>query len=165
MSDRRRRIPIVLVAVFTAAITLVQPAASLLPAAIPNYVAAASNPIVDENLNSGTDAWQIPEPTACVGGLAIPDCSGAPPTTRLAERREIEGYASLTSVPLGGSISFKVSMTVARPYFMQIFRLGWYGGSGGGSLTAPAASLPHNRAPPGGGPPAPTPRPRPAHPI
>ena len=52
--------------------------------------AAASNPIVTENQNAGTDAWQVPEPTACAGGLAIPDCATSPPTTRTAERREIE---------------------------------------------------------------------------
>ena len=139
-TTRRRSVAFALVAIFSA-LLLAGPSARFLPAGVP-AAAAASNPIVTENQNAGTDAWQIPEPTACAGGLAIPDCATSPPTTRTAERREIEGYASATSVPLGGRILFMVSTSTARPYYMQFFRLGWYGGAGGRLLTPPGTAGP-----------------------
>jgi uncharacterized repeat protein (TIGR01451 family) len=61
-----------------------------------------------ENTNPGTSSWQLTNP---------------------ALNREIEGYASLTSVNVGSSISFFVS-TVSQTYTMDIYRLGWYGGTG-----------------------------------
>jgi uncharacterized repeat protein (TIGR01451 family) len=67
-----------------------------------------SNETTIENSNPGTTSWQITNP---------------------ALNREIEGYASLTSVNAGGSISFFVS-TTAPAYNMDVFRLGWYGGAG-----------------------------------
>ncbi|HTD64816.1 MAG TPA: IPT/TIG domain-containing protein, partial [Verrucomicrobiae bacterium] len=143
MNAGRRPFRFGLIGLLVVATTILQPVGSIVPeSVVPAGVAAASNPIVAENANAGTDAWQIPEPTACVGGLSIPDCAGSPPTTRLAERREIEGYGSLTSVAAGSQIQFMVSMTAARPYYMQIFRLGWYGGAGGRIMTPPGASSP-----------------------
>ncbi|MCU1260338.1 MAG: hypothetical protein JWO80_3223 [Bryobacterales bacterium] len=71
--------------------------------------AHGANPIQTENANPGTTAWQLSNP---------------------ALNREIEGYASLTSVPVGGQIRFFVS-TSAPTYTLEVFRMGWYGGSGG----------------------------------
>jgi hypothetical protein len=65
-----------------------------------------ANETQTENANAGTTAWQITNP---------------------ALNREIEGYASLTSVNAGGSISLFVS-TTASSYTMDVFRIGWYGG-------------------------------------
>jgi hypothetical protein len=73
-----------------------------------------SNEISIENANPGTANWQITSP---------------------ALNREIEGYASLTSVNVGGSISFFVS-TAAPSYTMDVFRIGWYGGAGGRQMVA-----------------------------
>src|SRR5712671_5229976 len=69
----------------------------------------APNPIQAENAKTGTADWQLTNP---------------------ATSNEIEGYASLTSVNRGGSISLFVS-TVDPTYTVEIFRLGWYGGAGG----------------------------------
>ena len=68
-----------------------------------------ANETQTENANPGTTAWQL---------------------TLDAQKREIEGYASLTSVNIGGSISFFVSTSDSR-YTMDFYRIGWYGGAGG----------------------------------
>lgn len=81
--------------------------------------ADASNPIQIENAKAGTTDWKI---------------------TNLAFHREIEGYASLTSVNRGGQISLFVN-TGAPSYTLEIFRMGWYGGTGGRRMTA-AIQLP-----------------------
>ena len=68
----------------------------------------SQNPIQIENSNPGTSGWQLSNP---------------------ATNREIEGYASLTSVDLGGQISFFVS-TSDTTFHIDIFRTGWYQGIG-----------------------------------
>jgi len=50
--------------------------------------AVQANMIEDENLHPGTTAWEFTNP---------------------ASNHEIEGYASLTSVPVGGDIDFFVN--------------------------------------------------------
>src|SRR4051812_5259187 len=85
-------------------------------AAVPR-AAAAGNPIVTENQQTGTTSWQIDT-----------DGTGNP---QLALTHEIEGYASLTSVNKGGQINFMVSLSSAAQYTMGIYRLGYYAGTGG----------------------------------
>jgi hypothetical protein len=75
----------------------------------------AQTVIQTENAKAGTTAWQITNP---------------------ATNREIEGYASLTSVPRGGTISFFVD-TADATFQIEIFRVGWYGGPGGRRMTQP----------------------------
>ena len=75
---------------------------------------AARNAIETENANPGTDAWRL---------------------NKLAQRREIEGYASLASVVPGGTIDLMVSTSLPLPFTIQIFRMGWYGGAGGRLMT------------------------------
>jgi hypothetical protein len=65
--------------------------------------------ITAENAKAGTTEWQLTNP---------------------AVNHEIEGYASRTSVNRGEHISFYVSTNDPR-FEMEIFRLGWYGGTGG----------------------------------
>jgi hypothetical protein len=57
------------------------------------------------------------------------------PDSLYASNREIEGYASATSVNRGGSIRLYVN-TVDPSYTISIYRMGWYGGQGG-RLVAP----------------------------
>lgn len=78
---------------------------------------AASNPIVLENQQPGTTAWQIDT-----------DSSSTP---LLASHHEIEGYASATSVNSGSQISFMVNVSKNASYTMDIYRMGYYGGTGG----------------------------------
>ncbi len=79
---------------------------------------------VVENQKPGTTAWQI---------------------TKSAVNSEIEGYASLTSVNRGGQIKFFVNTTNST-FALEIFRVGWYGGSGGrrvfGPVTLPGSVQP-----------------------
>ena len=75
----------------------------------------ADNVVQIENAKAGTTAWQLTHPSF---------------------NREIEGYASLTSVNRGQQISFFVNTSEAT-YTLEIFRAGWYGGLGGRRLTNP----------------------------
>ncbi|MBW4613022.1 MAG: hypothetical protein KME21_07005 [Desmonostoc vinosum HA7617-LM4] len=72
-----------------------------------------NNPIAIENQKAGTWEWQLTNP---------------------AVKREIEGYASLTSVNRGDEIKFFVN-TKEPKYTIEIFRMGWYGGAGGRQIT------------------------------
>src|ERR1700704_2749644 len=68
----------------------------------------AANAVQNENALPGTTSWQLSNP---------------------ATNREIEGYASLTSVNQGKQISLFVN-TSEPSYAIDIFRMGWYGGNG-----------------------------------
>lgn len=83
------------------------------------------NPIITENQKTGTTDWQLTNP---------------------ATRREIEGYASLTSVNTGKKISFFVNTQDAH-YTLEIFRMGWYGGAGARRVLE-AIELPGMKQPP-----------------
>src|SRR4051812_39728050 len=56
--------------------------------------------------------------------------------TRPALAREIEGYASKTSVNGGEAIDLFVHTTGAR-YAIDVFRAGWYGGAGARRVAGP----------------------------
>jgi hypothetical protein len=73
------------------------------------------NRIQRENRQPGTTAWQLTNP---------------------ADNRQIEGYASLTSVPVGGNIDLFVN-TKEASYTLTVFRMGWYGGKGGRKVQGP----------------------------
>jgi hypothetical protein len=77
--------------------------------------AGIMNPIQKENRQPGTTAWQLTNP---------------------ADNRQIEGYASLTSVAVGGDISLFVN-TADTTYSLTVFRMGWYGGKGGRKVLGP----------------------------
>jgi hypothetical protein len=62
-----------------------------------------------ENALTGTSSWQLTNPAAA---------------------REIEGYASLTSVNKGSAIDFCISSSQAN-YTIDIYRMGYYAGLGG----------------------------------
>lgn len=81
---------------------------------------AANNPIARENANTGTGNWEIP--------------AGKAATT------QIQAYADATSVAPGHALTFYVSTQKAGTnYFIDIYRLGWYGGTGGRlMITLPA---------------------------
>ena len=79
-------------------------------------VVLAQNPIVLENQNPGTTNWQIGQP----GYRVSFDDSGA-----------IKGYASAVSVNKGNDITFYVSVNPVQTYTVDIYRVGWYQGTGG----------------------------------
>jgi len=77
-------------------------------AAQPAPPTAPANPIVIENQKPAAPDWEI---------------------TRPALEREIEGYASATSVNRGDPIDLYVS-TRDPSYTIDVYRMGWYGGRG-----------------------------------
>ena len=76
---------------------------------------AASNPTLLENARPGTSDWELTAP---------------------AVDREIEGYASATSVDRGAGIDLYVS-TAEPAYTVDVFRTGWYGGAGARRVAGP----------------------------
>jgi hypothetical protein len=71
------------------------------------------NPVAQENMQPGTLAWQL-------GALQADDVNN-----------QVKGYASATSVGLGQSIDFMVSVNPAQTFSMSFYRIGWYQGLGG----------------------------------
>ena len=69
----------------------------------------AENPIQRENALAGTTAWRLPQ----------------------APGRSIEGYASEVSVSPGSLVQLHVSTDPAASYRVEVYRVGWYGGTGG----------------------------------
>jgi N,N-dimethylformamidase beta subunit-like, C-terminal len=74
-----------------------------------------TNPIAAENAKRGSADWEPLEPNGTPHG--------------------IEGYASQVSVSAGGLLQLHVSTRPAARYQVQIYRLGWYGGTGGRLVT------------------------------
>jgi len=83
----------------------------LLGCALTQTIFAQVNPIQLENLQTGTANWTLASP---------------------ATNHEIEGYADLTSVNLGGTVNLFVSKTdIADSTFtIEVFRTGYYSGLG-----------------------------------
>ncbi len=73
------------------------------------------NDIVKENQFKGTSEWKLTKP---------------------AVKREIEGYASSTSVAIGDSIQLFVNTTSSK-FSYAIYRMGWYQGLGGRTISDP----------------------------
>lgn len=94
-----------------------------------------TNPIITENLLPGTTSWMLTTPPNIVGAYPPGDLDRT--TNRCPA---IEGYAWPPSVDIGKQIRFYVSTTAAS-YSMQIFRMGWYGGTGGRAMTSLASGL------------------------
>jgi hypothetical protein len=74
------------------------------------------SPVVLENQQLGSGNWQM-------------WLRGIPPADDV--NQQIKGYASATSVNLGESITFYVTVNPAQQYTMDVYRMGWYQGLGG----------------------------------
>ena len=72
---------------------------------------AESNPVVVENQRSGSTGWYKA-------------------FSNQSQLGEIEGYASVTSVQPGGSVSFHVSTAPTAEFRIEVYRIGHYGGDG-----------------------------------
>ncbi|HEX6873955.1 MAG TPA: N,N-dimethylformamidase beta subunit family domain-containing protein [Micromonosporaceae bacterium] len=79
------------------------------------------NRITVENALPGSPGWRVD----ATGVRAVDDLG-----------RQIQGYPSATSVPLGGSIDFQVSVATAQRIRVEIFRTGFYQGAGARLLIA-----------------------------
>src|SRR2546430_6808120 len=74
--------------------------------------AAADNPVVTENQQPGTSAWQLARTADDING-------------------QVKGYADTTSVLKGGSFNLYVSVNPAQTFTVDVYRIGYYGGLGG----------------------------------
>lgn len=72
-------------------------------------------PIVEENREPGATAWQLTRVRPDQAGFRSP---------------WIEGYCSRQSVQAGDEIEIMVSTDPPRPFTIEIFRMGYYGGRG-----------------------------------
>lgn len=82
-----------------------------------NYPAATAAPLTvrQENAKPGSPDWELTNPSG---------------------HHEIEGYASATSVDRGEAISLFVN-TAEPSYTIEVFRMGWYGGTGARKIIGP----------------------------
>jgi hypothetical protein len=81
-----------------------------------------TNPIVQENTREGSNDWQLTRVRLDAGATGF-------------RASAVEGYCSKQSVKAGEQINFMVSTKPVAKYLIEIFRLGWYGGSGARLLT------------------------------
>jgi hypothetical protein len=77
------------------------------------------NAVVAENARPGTRDWMLDRP---------------------ATARQIEGYASATSVTRGQAIGLYVN-TASRRFVIEVFRIGWYRGDGARRVFGPMTLL------------------------
>jgi hypothetical protein len=81
---------------------------------------AASNPVQVENALPGATDWQLTRVRLDESGMRSP---------------WIEGYCSRQSVAAGETIDIMVSTDPPRPFRIEIFRMGYYGGRGARLMT------------------------------
>jgi hypothetical protein len=78
--------------------------------------AGAPPSIAAENRSPGTTAWRLPGPSTLLGGAA----TGG-----------VEGYVAEQSVAPGETERVYVEAPGARTVTLRVYRMGWYGGTGG----------------------------------
>lgn len=106
------------------------------------FAHAAQNPIILENQQSGTMRWRPPEPPADWRPGQPLTLSPKPPELPNGDwgRVTLAGFASGTSINTGDTITFFITNNpqlagAQTPNFsLEIFRLGYYGGTGGRSM-------------------------------
>jgi hypothetical protein len=87
---------------------------------------SAKSFIEEENKNPGTSGWQLQYTK-----FDDPVTLASNPLIRCVRSSVIEGFVSKTSCLPGESIDFKISTNPASPFFIDIYRMGYYSGSGG----------------------------------
>jgi hypothetical protein len=87
---------------------------------------APVNALAQENAKPGTLEWQLQ-----YTGFDTPASMASYPMVRYLRSISIEGYANKTSLYPGESIDFKVSLNPGGKFFIDIYRMGYYGGKGG----------------------------------
>ena len=90
----------------------------------------ADNRIVEENSRTGTAEWQLQ-----FTRFDNPITLASYPLNRRVRSSEIEGFASRTSVVAGEAIDFKVSLNPPGSCWIDIYRMGYYGGAGARHMT------------------------------
>ncbi len=96
-----------------------------------------------ENSKPGTPEWQLQ-----YTNFDDPITMASYPLIRCLRSSVIEGFVSRTSFLPGESIDFKVSMNPSGKFLIDIYRMGYYGGTGGrhmarlGSFTGRPQTMP-----------------------
>ena len=88
--------------------------------------------VAEENAHLGTTAWRLPGPAADVGGLSY---------------GSVTGYVAEQALDPGQTERIYVSAPGARHVRIRVYRMGWYGGTGGREVLA-SDSLPVVAQPP-----------------
>jgi hypothetical protein len=88
-----------------------------LTATLPSLAAEASSPIIEENKKPGTRDWLLTK--TAVDPKAKYRAVG------------IEGFVSHSSIAAGETLSFHVSTNPASAFTIDLYRMGYYGGTGG----------------------------------
>lgn len=92
---------------------------------------------------AGAENVHVPNGPDMING---PQVAAALQLTDPATNREIEGYASATSINRGESIRLYVN-TAEPTYTIEVLRLGWYGGAGSRSMTKPVLQVGQQQEP------------------
>ncbi|MGH9341951.1 MAG: N,N-dimethylformamidase beta subunit family domain-containing protein [Acidobacteriota bacterium] len=100
--------------------------ASAALAAWPNLSLRGDTPVAEENSKPGTVEWQLQ-----FTRFDDPITLASYPLIRETRSSLIEGYASKASVRPGESIDFKVSLDPVGTFLIDIYRMGYYGATGG----------------------------------
>lgn len=82
-------------------------------------LAVGSNPITVENAKPGNADWRLTKP---------------------ADARQIEGYASKTSVNAGQNVDIYVRVSPVAQYTVELFRMGYYNGAGARRVYGPTTA-------------------------
>ena len=82
--------------------------------------------VASENIKPGTAEWQLQYTR-----FDDPITMASYPLIRNTRSSMIEGFVSKTSLYPGESIDFKISTDPASRFLIDIYRLGYYGGTGG----------------------------------
>ena len=90
-----------------------------------------STPTAQENLQPGSLGWQLTK-------VRTDTCQITQPFTEttFCRSREIEGYVSHTSIRAGEELEIFVSTEPADSFRLDIYRMGYYGGTGGRLMKA-----------------------------
>lgn len=88
--------------------------------------------IAAENREAGTTAWRLPGPPSLLGGAA---------------RGRVEGYVAEQAIAPGETERVYVNAPRARTVTVQVYRMGWYAGTGG-RLVLQSRPLPAMGQPP-----------------
>src|SRR5579871_1925308 len=138
----RRVVPVLGLAVTLlvfAMFTVIPPAVPILQARGVATKTPKINKIVLENQRPGTTNWKVPgfshfkDEESKEKHLQTRADRGSNPDANSAQwsdTQEIKGYAGKTSIDHGQAIDLYVSTTAAS-YTLDIYRSGWYGGTGG----------------------------------
>src|SRR5438067_2073485 len=101
------------------------PSSAGAPAILLQTASQPDNPTVEENRRPGTTAWQL-QYYRCDDPVTM----ASTPLNRRLRSSTVEGFVSKTSVLPGETLDFKVSLNPPGRCRIDLYRMGYYGGTG-----------------------------------